>query len=99
MPHMRFLSLSLAAALSLSPAAVLAAGGGGAAGAEQPKPVPGFDVANLDKACKPCDDFNKFANGGWIAANPVPAEYPTWGTFNRLRDQSLNDLRSILDDA
>ena len=96
---MRFLSLSLAAALSLSPAAVLAAGGGGAAGAEQPKPVPGFDVANLDKACKPCDDFNKYANGGWIAANPVPAEYPTWGTFNRLRDQSLNDLRSILDDA
>lgn len=96
---MRFLSLSLAAALSITPTVCLAAGGGGATGAEQPKPVPGFDVSNLDKTCKPCDDFNKYANGGWIAANPVPAEYPTWGTFGRLRDRSLTDLRQILDEA
>lgn len=96
---MRFLSLSLAAALSLSPTIALAASGGGKTGADQPKAVPGFDVANLDRTCKPCEDFNKYANGGWVAKNPVPAEYPSWGTFAALRDRSLNDLHSILEDA
>jgi predicted metalloendopeptidase len=33
----------------------------------------GFDVANLDRTCKPCEDFNRFANGGWLASHPIPA--------------------------
>ena len=40
-------------------------------GADQPKSW-GFDTANLDKTCKPCDDFYQFAMGGWMKANPVP---------------------------
>lgn len=32
----------------------------------------GFDTANLDKTCKPCDDFFQFAMGGWMKNNPIP---------------------------
>ncbi len=98
---MRYLSLSLAAAMALSPTVGLAAGGDGAAGPSKPKPpaVVGFDVNNLDRSVRPCEDFNRFANGGWIDKNPVPAEYPTWGTFAALRDRNLDALRSILDSA
>jgi putative endopeptidase len=59
----------------------------------------GFSVANLDKTCKPCDNFYEFAMGGWMKANPIPAEYSRWGTFTQLADNNLTAMRSILDAA
>ena len=59
----------------------------------------GFSLANLDKTCKPCDDFYEFAMGGWMKANPIPPEYPTWGTFAQLRDNNLTAMRTILEAA
>jgi putative endopeptidase len=61
--------------------------------------VHGFDPANLDRSCKPCDDFNKFANGGWVARNPIPAAYPRWGNFNKLDEQNQDKLHEILEEA
>jgi putative endopeptidase len=59
----------------------------------------GFSVGNLDTTCKPCDNFYQFAMGGWMKDNPIPAEYPTWGTFTQLRDNNLTAMRTILDAA
>ena len=59
----------------------------------------GFSLGNLDTTCKPCDDFHEFAMGGWMKANPIPAQYPTWGTFTQLRDNNLAALRTILEAA
>src|SRR5712691_9069695 len=59
----------------------------------------GFETANLDKTCKPCDDFYQFAMGGWMKANPIPAEYSTYGSFARLADQNQQNLRQILEDV
>jgi putative endopeptidase len=59
----------------------------------------GFSLNNLDRSCKPCEDFYQFAMGGWRKANPIPPEYPTWGTFAQLRDNNLTAMRTILDAA
>lgn len=59
----------------------------------------GFDLSNLDRTCKPCEDFNRFANGGWIAKNPIPAAYPRWGNFNVLGEKNRDKLREILEEA
>jgi len=59
----------------------------------------GFSLSNLDRSCKPCDDFYEFAMGSWMKANPIPAEYPTWGTFSELRDNNLTAMRTILEAA
>ncbi|MBX7222839.1 MAG: M13 family metallopeptidase [Blastocatellia bacterium] len=63
------------------------------------KETAAIDLGNLDRTCKPCDDFYKFANGGWIAKNPIPAAYPSWGTFNLLAQNNRETLKTILDTA
>jgi predicted metalloendopeptidase len=59
----------------------------------------GFDTANLDKTCKPCEDFYQFAMGGWMKNNPIPPEYPIWGSFSQLADKNQQNLRQILEEA
>jgi len=59
----------------------------------------GFSLDNLDKSCKPCDNFFEFAMGSWMKANPIPPEYSSWGTFTQLRDNNLTALRTILEAA
>lgn len=66
--------------------------------ADRPKSW-GFSTANLDRTCKPCDDFYQFAMGGWLKANPIPPEYPIWGSFTQLADRNQKNLREILEAA
>src|SRR5207302_5057051 len=63
----------------------------------QPSVVAGFDFSNLDRSAQACQDFNQFANGGWMAKNPIPGAYSVWGRFTQLDDQNLEVLRQILD--
>jgi putative endopeptidase len=59
--------------------------------------LPGFDIANLDRSASACQDFNQFANGGWVAKNPIPPAYSVWGRFTQLDEQNIDVLRGILD--
>ncbi len=59
----------------------------------------GFDVSNMDKSVSACTNFFQYANGGWVAKNPIPAAYPSWGRFNQLADKNQEQLRQILEDA
>ena len=62
-------------------------------------PRSGVDRAALDPSCKPCDDFWRYANGGWVDKNPIPAKYPVWGSFVTLEEQNAERLRGILEEA
>ena len=59
----------------------------------------GFDLANLDKNAAACTDFYQYANGGWLAANPIPAAYPSWGVANILNEKNRDVLHEILEAA
>jgi putative endopeptidase len=59
----------------------------------------GFDLANLDRSVSPCDNFFEFADGGWIKANPIPADYSSWGTFSVLQEHNQDILHDILEEA
>jgi len=61
--------------------------------------IHGFDASNLDRSANACHDFYQFADGGWMSKNPIPAAYPTWGSFNQLADKNQEVLHKILDDA
>jgi len=59
----------------------------------------GVDLTILDKTCKPCEDFYHYASGEWLAKNPVPAAYPSWGRFNELAERNRELLHQILEGA
>jgi putative endopeptidase len=57
----------------------------------------GYDLASLDKNTAACTDFYQYANGGWLAANPIPAAYSSWGVANILNEKTRDSLREILE--
>ncbi|MFN2527204.1 MAG: M13 family metallopeptidase [Candidatus Baltobacteraceae bacterium] len=59
----------------------------------------GINLANLDRTCKPCNDFYQFAAGGWIKRHAIPAAYPAFGNFNVLSDSNTDILHTILEKA
>ncbi|MBV8687979.1 MAG: M13 family metallopeptidase, partial [Alphaproteobacteria bacterium] len=69
-------------ALLLATAACSPGGGGnesGAAAVEAAGSLAGVDPALVDKAVKPGDDFNAYANGGWLARTEIPADRSSTG--------------------
>jgi len=69
------------------------------AGESKPAEIHGFNPASMDTSAKPCDDFYQFANGNWLANNPIPADRSSWGAGSELSEKNLQVLREILDDA
>ena len=59
----------------------------------------GFDVAGMDTAVAPGEDFYAYANGGWMKATEIPADSGSYNTFAVLRDLATERTRAILEDA
>jgi len=59
----------------------------------------GYDRASLDPNTAACTDFYQYANGGWMAANPIPAAYSSWGVANLLDEHNRELLHEILEAA
>ena len=55
-----------------------------------------FDPASLDASIAACSDFNGHVNAIWMAANPVPGDRTRWGTFDALREESLDVQHAIV---
>jgi putative endopeptidase len=71
-----------------------------AAGASAATPTSNWiDPAQFDTSIGACDDINQFVNGKWLAANPVPADRTTWGSFEILQEESLKVQHGILESA
>src|SRR5208337_2592291 len=58
-----------------------------------------FDLGNLDNSVAACTDFYQYADGGWMAKNPIPAAYPRWGTFDQLQERNQEIVHQILEPA
>jgi putative endopeptidase len=59
----------------------------------------GLELEGMDRSVAPLEDFDRFANGRWYAANPIPANQRAWGVGTMLRQQNLRTLREILEEA
>ena len=58
----------------------------------------GFDVGGMDRSAKPGDDFDRYSNGAWKQATPIPPDRSAWGPFAMLRAKAESDVKAIVDD-
>jgi putative endopeptidase len=58
-----------------------------------------WDVARMDNTVAACDNFYKFANGAWLKNTPIPAAFPSWGTWDILITHNREQSRDILERA
>ena len=78
------------------------------AGCQQPQPKPSAStpppkqdilVADMDTSVNPGDDFFRYANGGWLNRNSIPASEASWGIGNLVREELYLQLRTINETA
>ena len=59
----------------------------------------GLDRANMDTTCRACDDFYRYANGGWIDRNPIPETRSRWSSYDEVGNRTRAALRAILEES
>src|SRR3989442_12124691 len=67
-----------------------------ACGASAQAPHHGLDPANLDTTCAPCQDFNRYANGGWLARTQLDAQHASYGSVTEPSGRNQGTLRRIV---
>jgi putative endopeptidase len=75
------------------------AGGTGGANASPSTPeigTWGFDTAGMKKDVAAGTSFYQYANGGWLAKTPIPADKSNYGMFTVLGDRSDERTKQII---
>jgi putative endopeptidase len=57
----------------------------------------GVDLGGRDPSVRPGDDFYTYANGHWQQTAEIPPDRASWGSFQMLRERSLQQLKEILE--
>jgi putative endopeptidase len=59
----------------------------------------GLDLGGLDRAVRPGDDFFRFANGAWMAANEIPPDRSSWGSAEVLDELTRKRTSDLIQSA
>jgi predicted metalloendopeptidase len=62
-------------------------------------PISGIDTQYIDPTVRVQDDFFMHLNGKWLKSTEIPSDKASWGTFMQLRDDTLPQLRAIIEAA
>lgn len=65
-------------------------------GCKQKTMQKGIELSHLDTTMAPGTDFYRYACGGWMDANPLPAEYSRYGNFEAVYETSNKQLLDLI---
>jgi putative endopeptidase len=69
------------------------------AGVQAQQKISGVDTANIDPSVRAQDDFFVNLNGKWLAKTEIPSDKSSWGSFEKLDDDTKPQLRAIIEAA
>ncbi len=61
-------------------------------------PLSGIDTQYIDASVRAQDDFFTHLNGQWLKTAVIPADKSSWGSFAKLRDDTLPQLRGLIEE-
>ncbi|WP_417430452.1 M13 family metallopeptidase [Halpernia sp.] len=56
----------------------------------------GLTLVDMDKSVRPQDDFYNYVNGTWMKTAKIPSDKTSWGSFNKLAEDTDNHSMTIL---
>ena len=59
----------------------------------------GIALQYVEPSVRPQDDFFAHLNGKWLKTVEIPADKSSWGAFHQLREDTLPQLRAIIEKA
>ncbi len=59
----------------------------------------GFHPSAFDPSYPIGKDFYRYVNARWLSANPIPAEYGSWGAFHEVHVRNEELLHELMDHA
>jgi putative endopeptidase len=68
-----------------------------ATSAKAPVLSAGIATEYIEPSVRPQDDFFEYLNGKWLKETEIPADKSSWGSFAKLRDDTLPQLRGIIE--
>jgi putative endopeptidase len=92
-PRIALLGMVLAAALIAEAASIARDGPAGADGLAS---ADGQYLGWIDRSVPPRLDFFRYANGGWLKANPMPLDRSYWGVDTLLEQKNQTVIRDLL---
>ncbi len=58
-----------------------------------------LEPQTMDMSADPCTDFFQYANGKWLAANPVPADRSRYTAYDEVSERNLAALKALVEQA
>ncbi len=60
--------------------------------------VSGIDTSVFDTSVRPQDNFYQYVNGKWLESTEVPPDKGRYGSFDKLGDAAMDQLRTIVEE-
>jgi predicted metalloendopeptidase len=91
------LSLALAAGFAHAAPGAAEKSASAASAAARPALASGIATEYIDPSVRTQNDFFTYLNGKWLQTVQIPADQASWGSFDKLYEDSLAQLRGIIE--